>query len=181
MPEQSDGPPNLRRPWHRLVWRVLESLNGNLLASTACYFGGGTRIALELGEFRESVDIDFLCSESGSHDYTINRREAKNLGLRVEKCTESLHLILRNIQESFYSQMELRTPYDPNNIAVSGRVVSYEFTRAVIESSQHGAHHFVTAGEIETTEFIQSTQEGISAKNIAIQDRRKFDGWRQVS
>ncbi len=125
--------------------------------------------------------IDFLCSESGSHDYTINRREAKNLGLRVEKCTESLYLILRNIQESFYSQMELRTPYDPNNIAVSGRIVSYEFTRAVVESSQHGAHHFITAGEIETTEFVQSTQEGIPTKNIAIQDRRKFDGWRQVS
>ena len=52
-----------RRPWHRLVWRVLESLNGALLASARCYFGGGTRIALELGEFRESVDVDFLCSD----------------------------------------------------------------------------------------------------------------------
>ena len=65
-----------RRPWHRLVWRVLESLNGEFLASTRyyfqvllpgatsrCYFGGGTRIALELGEFRESVDVDFLCSD----------------------------------------------------------------------------------------------------------------------
>ncbi len=51
------------RPWHRLVWRVLESLNASLLASTNCYFGGGTRIALELGEFRESVDVDFLCSD----------------------------------------------------------------------------------------------------------------------
>ena len=53
----------LRRPWHRLVWRGLESLNGALLASTKCYFGGETRIALELGEYRESADVDFLCSD----------------------------------------------------------------------------------------------------------------------
>ena len=52
-----------RRPWHRLVWRVLESLNSGLLAATKCYFGGGTRIAMELGEFRESVDVGFQCSD----------------------------------------------------------------------------------------------------------------------
>ena len=32
-----------RRPWHRLVGRVLASLNRELLASARCYFGGGTR------------------------------------------------------------------------------------------------------------------------------------------
>ena len=53
----------LHRPWHRLVWQVLESLNCELLSSTKCYFGGGTRIALELDEYRESVDVDFLCSD----------------------------------------------------------------------------------------------------------------------
>ena len=29
--------------------------------------------------------IEFLCSDSGSHDYTINRREAERLGLNIEK------------------------------------------------------------------------------------------------
>ena len=51
-----------RRPWHRLLARVLASLNRPLLAPAKCYFGGGTRIVMELDEFRESVDIDFLCS-----------------------------------------------------------------------------------------------------------------------
>jgi len=27
---------------HRLVWQILESLNPALLASTRCFFGGGT-------------------------------------------------------------------------------------------------------------------------------------------
>ena len=50
------------RPWHRLVWQVLESLNSDLLSSAKCYFSGGTGIARALGEFRESVDVGFLCS-----------------------------------------------------------------------------------------------------------------------
>ena len=69
-----------RRPWHRLVWQVLESLNGNLLASTSCYFGGGTRIALELGEFRESVDIDFLCSDQDGYRTLRNTIGQNTLG-----------------------------------------------------------------------------------------------------
>ena len=52
-----------RRPRHRKVARVLNVLNAVFLAQTRCFFGGGTRIALELDEFRESEDIDFLCSD----------------------------------------------------------------------------------------------------------------------
>ena len=132
-------------------------------------------------EARKSEQIiDFLCSESGSHDYTINRREAEHLGLQIEKCTETLYQVLRKVQESFSAQMELRKPYDINTLAVSGSK-SYEFTRAVIESPKHGAHHFITAGEVETTEFVQRPQGGPPAKQIAIRDQRKFDGWREIA
>lgn len=51
-----------RREHHRLIARLLKRLNARLLLESQCYFGGGTRIALELGEFRESRDIDFLCA-----------------------------------------------------------------------------------------------------------------------
>jgi hypothetical protein len=63
MPEQDGATLNFSRPWHRLVWQVLESLNSDLLARARCWFGGGTRVAMELGEFRESVDVDFLCED----------------------------------------------------------------------------------------------------------------------
>lgn len=40
--------------------------------------------------------IDFLCSDSGSHDYTINRREAKNtLGLNIIKPDEELYKLIK--------------------------------------------------------------------------------------
>ena len=54
--------PEFRRPQHRIVARVLRALNAKFLASAGCFFGGGTQLAMSLGEYRESRDIDFLCS-----------------------------------------------------------------------------------------------------------------------
>lgn len=55
------------RPHHRRVARVLEALDGDLLLQRACLFGGGTVIALRYGEYRESVDVDFLVSDLGQY------------------------------------------------------------------------------------------------------------------
>lgn len=38
-------------------------MDAPFLADSRCYFAGGTAIALQLGEFRESVDVDFLCAD----------------------------------------------------------------------------------------------------------------------
>lgn len=55
------------RPHHRLVADVLSRLDGDLLAEHSCWFGGGTAIALSCGEYRESVDIDFLVSDPAAY------------------------------------------------------------------------------------------------------------------
>jgi predicted nucleotidyltransferase len=49
------------------VAEVLSMLNAPLLAEHNCWFGGGTAIVLANGEFRESVDIDFLVSDQQSY------------------------------------------------------------------------------------------------------------------
>lgn len=49
-----------KRPHHRRIADLLDRLDGELLATNCCYFGGGTAITLRYGEFRESVDVDFL-------------------------------------------------------------------------------------------------------------------------
>jgi hypothetical protein len=51
-----------RRPYHRAVASLLDAMDAAFLARAECWFGGGTQIALSLGEYRESRDIDFLCS-----------------------------------------------------------------------------------------------------------------------
>jgi hypothetical protein len=68
-----------RRPHHRAVTEVLKSLNAEFLAEAACYFGGGTRLALAFGEYRESRDIDFLCSSRGG--YGLLRAEVNETSL----------------------------------------------------------------------------------------------------
>lgn len=55
------------RPHHQRIAHVLSALDGSALAQNACWFGGGTCIALKHGEYRESVDIDFLVSDPAGY------------------------------------------------------------------------------------------------------------------
>ena len=58
---------SFKRDHHKAILNVLRSLDGNRLFRSHCYFGGGTAIALDLGEYRESVDIDFLCADQDGY------------------------------------------------------------------------------------------------------------------
>ena len=51
------------REHHRRIAAVLAALDADVLTAHACWFGGGTAMALRCGEYRESVDIDFLVSD----------------------------------------------------------------------------------------------------------------------
>ena len=53
-----------RRERHRQVLKLLTALDADLLRGCRFLFGGGTRIALDLDEYRESQDVDFLCSDA---------------------------------------------------------------------------------------------------------------------
>ena len=98
MPEQPGAPPNFRRLWHRLVWQVLESLNSDLLARARCWFGGGTRVAMELGEFRESVDVDFLCEDREGYRILRNTVIQSSLGDLASRPLE----LMRDVRADMY-------------------------------------------------------------------------------
>jgi hypothetical protein len=51
-----------KRPAHRRVAEILASFDAEFLERAHCHFGGGTQIVLANGEYRESRDIDFICS-----------------------------------------------------------------------------------------------------------------------
>ncbi len=55
------------RPHHQRIAQVLQALDGDLLRAQHCWFGGGTVMALRYGEYRESVDIDFLVSDRAGY------------------------------------------------------------------------------------------------------------------
>lgn len=52
------------RAFHQRIHKLLQMLDGTLFEQAQCFFGGGTAIVLALGEYRESVDVDFLCASS---------------------------------------------------------------------------------------------------------------------
>lgn len=61
MLEHSIDPPRFVRPIHQAIYGILGHLNAGFLRQYGILFGGGTRIAMSLHEFRESVDLDLLC------------------------------------------------------------------------------------------------------------------------
>lgn len=56
-----------KRPHHQTIAKILNAFDADILADAECYFSGGTAIALELNEYRESVDIDFLCASQDGY------------------------------------------------------------------------------------------------------------------
>ena len=61
------------RSHHQRIAQILKGLDAKLLRDHRCLFGGGTAIALRYGEYRESVDLDFLVSDIPSY------RDLRNL------------------------------------------------------------------------------------------------------
>jgi hypothetical protein len=52
------------RAHHRRIATLRGALDAAKLAAWECFFGGGTAVTLALGEYRESVDVDFLCTSA---------------------------------------------------------------------------------------------------------------------
>jgi Serine dehydrogenase proteinase len=127
----------------------------------------------------QKIDCDkvlqFLCSESGSHDYTITRQEARDsLGLPVERPDATLYDQIRSVQQDFTKELELRSAYDPNLHLAGTNAAPYSFKRALIESIQGGTHAFISEGTL-TRQPVQ-LQPGVVQH--AINDNRSFEGWR---
>jgi len=120
--------------------------------------------------------ISFLCSESGSHDYTINRREARDyLGLNVDKPDDKLYNLIKTIYDDIKNELLLNIPFDPNNVLKGEEMCQYFFRRCLIESVAGGSDVFVTEGVLKKVHV--PVQSGIPAQ-VAINDTRIFEGWR---
>ncbi len=119
-------------------------------------------------EDRLETILKFLCGESGSHDYTINRREARDeLGLPIEKPDDELYKSIRDIYLDIVSELELGTPYEPAILLGAENEMDYVLPRALVESVAGGSHRFVSKGILTRTEE-------------DVEDNRVFEGWRHV-
>ena len=52
---------NTKHAHHQEILSILQNLNSKYLEQEGILFAGGTRITLEINEYRLSDDIDFFC------------------------------------------------------------------------------------------------------------------------
>lgn len=71
--------PQFELPHHKIIESALKNFNADFLYKNQISFGGGTRIALEIEEYRESVDVDFLCPNKSA--YRAVREQVNNVSL----------------------------------------------------------------------------------------------------
>lgn len=77
-----------KRPHHQRIAKFLALLNADFLMQAGCYFGGGTAIVLSLNEYRESTDVDFLCSSQEGYRALRNTITNVSLGDIVKQPVE---------------------------------------------------------------------------------------------
>jgi Nucleotidyl transferase AbiEii toxin, Type IV TA system len=71
------GAQMFEREFHQKVLNVLNQLKASFLLECGAYFGGGTLISLNHGEYRLSKDIDFICS-TGTGYRLLRQKIAEN-------------------------------------------------------------------------------------------------------
>lgn len=70
-----------KRPEHNIIAELLASMKQDVLIDSKCYFGGGTAIVLSLDEYRQSLDVDFLCADvAGYRELRNGFFEARGVG-----------------------------------------------------------------------------------------------------
>jgi hypothetical protein len=91
-------------------------MNSGFLEAAGCCFGGGTCLALRLGEFRESVDIDFLCASQPG--YRALRSTVTNVSLG--EIFSDPPTMLREVRFDRYG---IRTVFSVDDIPIKFEIV----------------------------------------------------------
>ncbi len=121
--------------------------------------------------------ISFLCKESGSHDYTINRREAKDrLHLPVENPDIQLYNnVIKKIYADLKQELELDKPFNAEVFLGENEARQYRHIQAFVESAQGGTHKFISEG---TLKRILNPQPIPGQPPIMLMHTPTFSGWR---
>ncbi|MDR6586549.1 hypothetical protein HBH1_00513 [Herbaspirillum sp. BH-1] len=106
-----------KRAHHRRIAGLLAALDGDFLFSCGCFFGGGTAIVLALDEYRESLDVDFLCSSQEGYRALRNTITNASLGQMARTPLE----LIREVRADRYG---IRTFLRIDDVPVKFEVVS---------------------------------------------------------
>lgn len=105
------------RDHHNRIQLLLSALDAGFLTENECYFGGGTAIVLALNEYRESVDIDFLCASQAGYRELRNTISDASLGAIFSRPVA----LARDVRADRYG---IRTFLRIDGVAVKFEIVS---------------------------------------------------------
>lgn len=168
---------SLTTVWNHLSDKIHPLVLGQIFRTRAQIRTLAKRLLVHQGidEAKREGIISFLCSQSGSHDHSINRREAREMGLAVENPTQKFYEILKELHASVRDTLELRLPFNPDTLLAGQPTKRYVMRRALIESVRHGSHQYISEGEMTKTQI--ALQNGMPQS--IYDDNREFDGWRK--
>ncbi|MGJ7523762.1 nucleotidyl transferase AbiEii/AbiGii toxin family protein [Variovorax sp. LT1P1] len=160
------------REHHRRIAKVLAAFDAKVLEDAQCFFGGGTAIALSLGEYRRSDDIDMLCSSQDGYR-TIRNLVNSDLGPLLK--TPQKHM--REVRADRYG---IRTVLE-----VDGEPVKFEIVnegRIVVTGAMHSEFGVPTLSRVDMyAEKLLANADRARDKSVSSRDiidlAMMIDGW----
>jgi Nucleotidyl transferase AbiEii toxin, Type IV TA system len=158
---------------HQLIYQVLESLNCDFLSECRAYFGGGTLISLDLGEYRTSNDIDFICALGSDYrklrnaisdrnprillkdnsDLEIERFTADQYGIRMAIVIDRIPIKTEIIAEA---RFDLDSPRQPSWSPVECLSISDCFTSKLLANADRYADPSVYSRDLIDLAFLRN-------------------------
>ncbi len=164
---------NFRIGHHQLIHRVLDGLNCEFLSECRAYFGGGTLISLDLGEYRTSNDIDFICAIGADYrklrnaisdrsprillkdnsNLQIERFTADQYGVRMAIAIDGVTIKTEIIAEA---RFELDSPRQPSWSPVECLSISDCFTSKLLANADRYADDSVHSRDLIDLAFLRT-------------------------
>jgi hypothetical protein len=168
---------------HQLIYRILEGLNCEFLSEYRAYFGGGTLISLDLGEYRTSNDIDFICALGSDYrklrnaisdrhpqillkdnsGLEIERFIADQYGIRMAVIVDGMPIKTEIIAEA---RFELDSPRQPSWSPVECLSISDCFTSKLLANADRYTDSSVHSRDLIDLAFLRNEQ---SIPDLAIE------------
>ncbi len=177
---------DLVKVFEKLVEKIHPLALGNVYrARTQIKLISKKLLQLHLPQDDPRIDkiVDMLTEKLFSHDYPINRIEAKKIGLsNIIDIDSDLEELMWELFETYREWLKLDSPFDPDRFLGDDKEKTLDIDRAIIETS-YSAHYFHTKKIFRRIE--QQIQPPIPGASMVVQsifqERVLFEGWQKRS